>query len=163
MDFDLTEEQRMLKDSVDRLIAERYSFEQRKAICATPTAAAASCGRAIADMGLLGLPFAESDGGLGGGPVDTMIVMEAHRPRTRARAVPRHRRAGGRLLRSGASAEQRATLGPAIAAGELLLAFAHSEAQSRYDLANVARQRRERDGNRWLDLERREALRAARR
>src|SRR6516165_709794 len=78
MDFDLTDEQQLLKDSVDRLIADRYGdFERRK----TYGQCAGGWSRAVwqdfASLGLTALPFDESVGGIGGGPVETMIVMEA--------------------------------------------------------------------------------------
>jgi alkylation response protein AidB-like acyl-CoA dehydrogenase len=67
MDFDLTDDQRLLKESVDRLIADRYGFEQRKAYGAEPDGWSAAVWRQFAELGLLGLPFAESDGGYGCG------------------------------------------------------------------------------------------------
>lgn len=149
MDFDFTEEQSMLKNSVDRLVAERYGFEQRQAWLASSKGWSREMWTAYADMGLLGLPFSESDGGIGAGPVDTMIVMEAI---GRALVLEPYFAtiilAGG-CLRAGANASQRAQLVPVIAAGELLLAFAHSESQSRYELANV-RTSAKRQGDQWV-------------
>ena len=69
MDFDLTDEQRMLQDSLQRLLAERCSFEQRLAGRDEPCGYSRALWSRYAEMGLLGLPFAEGDGGLGGGPV----------------------------------------------------------------------------------------------
>ena len=59
MDFDLTDEQRLLKDSVDRLIADQYQFEQRKKFLAEPDGWSRSVWQQFAELGLLGLPFAE--------------------------------------------------------------------------------------------------------
>ena len=67
MDFDLTDEQRLLKDSVDRLVADRYLFENRKAWLKDPTGHSAEMWAQYAELGLLGLPFAEDHGGFGGG------------------------------------------------------------------------------------------------
>ena len=77
MDFDLTEEQSMLKDSVERLLADKYGFEDRRRHMATSEGWSAEMWGRYAEMGLMALPFAEADGGLGGTPVETMIVMEA--------------------------------------------------------------------------------------
>ena len=77
MDFDLSEEQRMLKDSVDRMVAGQYDFEARKRHLGEPAGWSRACWREYADMGLLVLPFAEADGGYGGTAVETLIVMEA--------------------------------------------------------------------------------------
>ena len=149
MDFDLSDEQRMLQDSVQRLLAEHCSFEQRQALLSGPADAGAALWRQFSDLGLLGLPFDEVDGGFGGGPVDTFIVMRAL---GRALApVPYLATVVlcGALLRAAASPAQRAALVPAIAAGELKLAFAHSEAQARYDLADVRTTAR-RLGDGWV-------------
>ncbi|HTW71505.1 MAG TPA: acyl-CoA dehydrogenase family protein, partial [Acetobacteraceae bacterium] len=67
MDFDLTEEQRLLKDSVDRLIADQYAFEQRKKYMAESSGWSQSIWHQYAELGLLGLPFEEKLGGFGGG------------------------------------------------------------------------------------------------
>src|ERR1700689_560826 len=77
MDFDLSQEQALLKQSVERLMADHYGFEQRKQYAATPDGWSRDLWRRYAELGLLGLPFAERDGGFGGGPVETMIVLEA--------------------------------------------------------------------------------------
>jgi alkylation response protein AidB-like acyl-CoA dehydrogenase len=77
MNFDLSEEQLMLQDSVARLLADRCSFEQRHAYLAEAGGYSESLWSQYAELGLLGLPFAEADGGFGGGPVDTLIVMQS--------------------------------------------------------------------------------------
>ena len=76
MDFDLTDEQRLLKESVDGR-RQRYAFEQRKTYRPSRMAGARRIWASYAELGLLGLPFAEDDGGFGGSAVETMIVMEA--------------------------------------------------------------------------------------
>jgi pimeloyl-CoA dehydrogenase small subunit len=158
MDFDLSDEQRMLQDSVTRLLAEQCGFEQRGAMLDGSRDAAAALWRQFAELGLLGLPFAEADGGFGGGAVDTAIVMEAL---GRALApIPYFSTVVlcGGLLRAAASPAQRAALVPEIAAGELTLAFAHSESQARFDLSDVRTTAR-RQGNGWvLDGEKRFVL-----
>ena len=94
--------------------------------------------RQYVDLGLTALPFAEEHGGIGGGPVETMIVMEAF---GRALALEPYLATvvlGGGFLRRGASDAVKSDVLPKVAAGETLLAFAHTERQSRYDLADVA-------------------------
>jgi pimeloyl-CoA dehydrogenase small subunit len=91
-----------------------------------------------ADMGLLGLPFEERYGGSGGGAVETMIVMEAFGRGLILEPYLATVVLGGGLVRLAGDEAQRAAILPKIADGSLLLAFAHSEAQSRYDLADVA-------------------------
>src|SRR3954469_2039531 len=77
MDFDLSEDQRLLKDSVDRLVLDQYQFEQRKKYMAEPAGYSAAMWNQISEIGLLGLPFPESLGGFGGGAMETGIVMDA--------------------------------------------------------------------------------------
>jgi pimeloyl-CoA dehydrogenase small subunit len=148
MDFDLTEEQRLLKESLDRLIRDRYAFEQRKNYAQNPEGWSRDLWAQYAELGLLGLPFEEQYGGSAGGPVETMIAMEAF---GRALGLEPYFATvvlGGAFLRHGASAEQSADLIPKIAAGRLTLAFAHTERQSRYTLHDIAT-RAARDGSGW--------------
>jgi pimeloyl-CoA dehydrogenase small subunit len=138
MDFELSQEQRLLQESVGRLLSDRYSFEQRTAYMKEPGGFSRALWKQYADLGILALPFAEEDGGIGGGPVDIMIVMEAM---GRALVLEPYLAtvvlAGG-VLRHAGSKVLRANIVPKIADGSLILALAHSERQSRYDLADVA-------------------------
>jgi pimeloyl-CoA dehydrogenase small subunit len=148
MDFDLTDEQRMLQDSLQRLLAERCSFEQRLAGRDEPCGYSRVLWSRYAEMGLLGLPFPEADGGLGGGPVETLIVMQAlGRALALEPYLPTVVLAGALLREAGSAAQRDAQVG-SIMAGERTLAFACTEAQSRYDLADVTT-RAERDGSGW--------------
>jgi pimeloyl-CoA dehydrogenase small subunit len=137
MDFDFTEEQSMLRDSLDRLLTDKYDFEKRKAIMAQPEGWSAEMWNAFAEMGLLALPFGEEDGGLGGTPVETMIVMESLGKALALEPYFATVVLGGGVLRLGGSAEQRAELVPQVAEGSLKLALAHTERNSRYDLNHV--------------------------
>lgn len=138
MDFDLNDDQRLLKESVERLLSDRYDFETRKQYMQEPDGWPRDLWRAYAELGLLGLPFSERHGGFGGGTVETMIVAEAF---GRALALEPYFATvvlGGGALRLGAPETMLADLAPAIAEGRTLLAFAHHERQARYDLADVA-------------------------
>jgi len=149
MDFDLSEEQRLLKESLDRLISDRYAFEQRKTYGQNPEGWSRELWSQYAELGLLGLPFPERYGGSGGGPVETMIAMEAF---GRALALEPYLATvvlGGGFLRHGGSAEQCVDLVPKIADGSLTLAFAHTERHSRYDLADIETSA-VRDGSAWV-------------
>src|SRR3954466_12000334 len=77
MDFDLSEEQRLLKDSVDGLLKSSYDFETRKKYRAEQGGWSRDVWGKFAEQGLVALPFSEEDGGFGAGPIETMIVMEA--------------------------------------------------------------------------------------
>ena len=77
MDFDLSEEQRLLKESIDGLLTDSYDFDARKKYQKEKGGWSKAVWGKLAEQGLLGLPFAEADGGFGAGAVETMIVMEA--------------------------------------------------------------------------------------
>ena len=138
MDFDLSEEQRLLKESIDGLLADAYDFEARKKYMAEKGGWSKAIWSKLAEQGLLGLPFAESDGGFGAGSVETMIVMEAM---GRALVLEPYLAtvviAGG-FLRHGGSATQKAAHLPGIIDGSKTFAFAQLEKQSRYDLFDIA-------------------------
>jgi pimeloyl-CoA dehydrogenase small subunit len=137
MDFDLSDDQRLLKDSVDRLIADRYGFEARKKLRAEPEGWSRAMWGQFAELGLLGLPFDEAHGGFGGGPVETAIVMEAFGAGLVVEPFLATVILGGGLVRRlGSQAQQDAIL-PEIAAGKLTLAFAQVERASRYNLSDV--------------------------
>jgi pimeloyl-CoA dehydrogenase small subunit len=138
MDFDLSDEQRLLRDSVGRMVADEYKFEQRKAYAKEPQGYSIERWQQFAELGLLGLPFAEEDGGIGGTPVETMLVMEAFGRGLVLEPYLATVVLGGGLLRFGGSAAQRRALIPEIAKGALRLAFGYTERQSRFDLADVA-------------------------
>ena len=124
MDFDLTDEQRLLKDSVDRLIADQYQFEQRKKYQAEVDGWGGALWQQYAELGLLGLPFAEAHGGFGGGAVETMIVMEAFGRGLVLEPYFATVILGGGLLRRAASPARQQELLPQVAQGKLKLAFA---------------------------------------
>ena len=149
MDFDLTEDQRLLKESVDRLIADQYSFAQRKAYTAEAPGWSPRMWSQITEMGLLGLTFEETLGGFGGGPVETMIVMEAFGRGLVLEPFFATVILGGGLLRRAGSAALKGALIPQVAAGKLKLAFAHVERHSRYNLADVSTTARE-DGSTYV-------------
>ena len=77
MNLELSDDQRMLKDSVDRLVAERYDVDQRRGYIALPDGWSRDMWSAFAELGLMMLPFSEDQGGLGLGGVETMLVGEA--------------------------------------------------------------------------------------
>jgi len=146
MDFDLSDEQKLIADNVARLMKDKYGFEQRKAYGAAANGFSEELWRQYADLGLLGAPFAEEEGGFGGGAVEIMLTEEAF---GRALALEPYFAtvvlAGG-ALRHGATAEQRAELIPQIASGELRLALAHAEPQSGWNIFDV-RTTAKRDGD----------------
>jgi pimeloyl-CoA dehydrogenase small subunit len=137
MDFDLTDEQTMLRDQLDRLMADTYGFEQRRKHMANPEGWSRETWSRFAEMGLMALPFSEQDGGIGGGPVETMIVMEALGKALSLEPYFSTVVLGGGALTAGADDAVRAALLPQVAEGSLKLALAHTERNARYDLHHV--------------------------
>src|SRR6476620_3636428 len=116
MDFELSDEQRLLKDSVERLTKQRYDFEMRKKYMKETDGWSRDMWRQYTELGLTALPFAAEHDGVGGGPVETMIVMEAF---GRALALEPYFATvviGGGFLRRGASDAVKADLLPKVAA-----------------------------------------------
>jgi pimeloyl-CoA dehydrogenase small subunit len=137
MDFALSDEQRLLKDSIDRLLADRYAFDQRKIYFKEPNGWSAALWSQYAELGLLGLPFAEEYGGFGGGAVEVMLVMESF---GRALILEPYLATvvlGGTAIRLGGSDTVKSHVLPSIADGTTKLAFAHGERQARYDVTDV--------------------------
>jgi pimeloyl-CoA dehydrogenase small subunit len=157
MDFDLSDEQRLLKESVDRLIEDRYGdFERRKAYRQNPGGWSQEVWRDFASLGLTALPFDESEGGIGGGPVETMIVMEAIGRGLVLEPFLSTVVLGGAALKHGANKSLAEAVIPEIAGGNCIVALAQAEPGSRYNLANVKTSAR-RSGNHFV-LEGRKSL-----
>jgi pimeloyl-CoA dehydrogenase small subunit len=137
MDFDLTDDQRLLGDSVTRLLAAEYGFEQRKALLKTPTGFSEKLWSQYAELGLLGLPIPEDYGGFGGGPVDVMLLMQAFGRHLVLEPYLATVVLGVTALRLAGTEAQQGEILPEVAAGTMKLAFAHYERQARYDLTDI--------------------------
>src|SRR3978361_1845014 len=114
MDFELSEGQRLRKESVDGLLGSSYDFDSRRKYMAEKGGWSKSLWGKLAQAGLLGLPFAEDDGGFGAGSVETMIVMEAM---GRALVLEPYLATvviGGGFLRHGGSAEPKGPHIPSV-------------------------------------------------
>lgn len=149
MDFDLSEEQTMLKDSVERLLKDQYGFEARSKHGTGEAGYSDKMWNQYAELGLLALPFAEEDGGIGGGATETMIVMEAFGGALILEPFFASIILAGGVLRHAGNAEQKAALIPAMAEGSLKMAFACAEPQGRYDLYDVETTATK-DGDGWV-------------
>ena len=149
MDFEPSDDQRLLVESVTRMLSDTYGFAQRKGYMALPEGYSPAVWSQFAEQGLLGLPFAEEYGGFGGGAQEVMLVMQAFgRVLVLEPFFPTVVLAGAALNFAG-SAEQKAALLPAIAEGRLKMAFAHGERQARYDLTDVVTTAK-RSGSGWV-------------
>jgi alkylation response protein AidB-like acyl-CoA dehydrogenase len=148
MDFSFTEEQTLLRNSLSRYLAENYAFEDWRKFTRAPEGRDPAHWRQFAELGLFAAPFPEAFGGLGGGPVESMVVMEEFgRALVVEPFVPTVVIAGGLLAKSGGALAEEIL--PRIAGGETIIAFAFAEAQSRYNLADLTSSAK-RDGETYV-------------
>jgi len=134
MNFDYTDEQQQLADSLQKYLAGQYGFEQRKAIVNSETGVSAAVWKAFAEMGLTSIALPEADGGFGGGAVDLMAAMEACGEALVVEPLLDNVGLAGRLLARCGSAAQRNAWLPGMIDGSVQLAFAGLEPGRRYDL-----------------------------
>lgn len=148
MNFELDTEQDMLRATVRDLLTGVYDVEARNRVSESDLGWSRDVWKQLAELGVLGLPFAEEHGGMGAGPVEVMAVMTeigralAPEPLLNAVYLP-----GGLVADVGSDA-QRADLLPRLSEGTLLLAFAHDEPGSRWPYLEVATTAT-RDGENW--------------
>jgi alkylation response protein AidB-like acyl-CoA dehydrogenase len=138
MEFNYTEEQLALQDTLQRFISRDYDFEKRRALAASALGYSAEAWKQYAELGLLSLPFPEDVGGLGGNAVDIMLVMEQFGQGLLLEPYLSTVVTCGGLIRDAASDKVKQALLPRIGAGELKLALATYEAAGRYDLSYVS-------------------------
>ena len=148
MHFDLNDEQRQLRDTLARFLAARYDFDSRQKILRSEPGWSPAIWKALAvDLGILGAALPEEVGGFGGGPVDTMLIMEEL---GRALVVEPYLETvviGAGLLRRAGGETAAAQIGEIIE-GKMIIAFAWSEPDSRFDPALCALTAT-RDGDGW--------------
>jgi len=134
MDFNFKEEQLQLADALRRWIARDYTFEARRAIVASPAGVSDTAWATLAELGLTALPLPASHGGFDGDAVDMFVVMQEL---GRGLVVEPYfaTMLGAEFLRHGAS---HGVLLDRVASGDLKLACALGERQSRHDLRDIA-------------------------
>ena len=137
MDFNYTDEQNALRDTLTRFIAKDYPFEARRALAKSADGFSRAHWKQFAELGLLALPFPEDFGGLNGNGVDTMLVMEAFGRGLVLEPYLATVVVAGHLVRDAGSAAQKDALLPAVAGGERMLALAHYERGARYEVSRV--------------------------
>ena len=149
MNFDYSEEQQLLADTLKRFLATHYTFDARAKIVASTAGYSEDMWAALADMGLLGVPFDTAYGGFGGNAVDVMVVMEAIGEGLVVEPYLATVGLGGQFVaRSGTEAQKQRIL-PAVIQGQAKLALAQTERGGRYDLQYVATRAR-RAGEGWV-------------
>ena len=137
MDFSFTEEQTLLRNMVQSFVQDNYNFDARMKIVRSDDGMSREIWQQFAELGLLAAPFSEEMGGLDGGPIETMVIMEElGRGLVVEPYLPTIVLCGGILSRHGSDAQKEAHL-PGIIGGEDIWALAYSEPQSRFNPADV--------------------------
>ena len=149
MNFNLSEEQGQIRDSIARFVSENYTFEQRNAVVAQEHGFSAEHWQQFAELGWLSVPFEEEQSGFGGGPVDSMVIMQEFGRGLVAEPYLATVLLFGGLLQAGANPTIQNKYIPAIIGGELQGAFAYLERQSRYAITDILTQARQ-EGDQWV-------------
>jgi pimeloyl-CoA dehydrogenase small subunit len=149
MNFDYSEEQQLLADTLKRFLATHYTFDIRTKIMASTIGHSEDVWAALADMGLFGVPFDTEYGGFGGNAVDVMVVMEAIGEGLVVEPYLATVGLGGQFVARGGTEAQRQRILPALIQGQTKLALAQTERGGRYDLQHVATRAR-RAGDGWV-------------
>ena len=137
MDFSLSEEQQLLKDSITQFVDKDYLFDVRQKNIKSELGYSSDFWKTFADLGWLGMPFSEADGGYDGGLIDLMVIMESlGRGLVVEPYIPNIVLAGGLISRLG-NEEQKTNFLPKIISGEIQMSLAFAEPQSRFNLSDV--------------------------
>jgi alkylation response protein AidB-like acyl-CoA dehydrogenase len=137
MDIQYTEEQELLRSSVQRLLRDQYDFDARRKIVASEEGFSRKRWEAFAELGLLAAPFSEEVGGLGGGSLSTMIIMQEFGRHLVVEPFIETIVVAGSLIEQTGSENQKRAFLPDIIAGKKIWALAWTEKASRFDLAKV--------------------------
>ncbi len=137
MNFELSEEQQLIQDSVARFVQENYGLEARVALAAKDPGFSTTHWQTMAELGWLALPFAEADGGFGGNQIDVMVIMEQFGKGLILEPYLASIVMGGGALKRGASAALKEEILAGVIDGTYQLTLAYAEPQSRFDLHDV--------------------------
>jgi alkylation response protein AidB-like acyl-CoA dehydrogenase len=161
MNFDRSEEQQLLAESVRRFVARDYAFETRRRIVDSEAGVSDEAWTALAQLGVLGLALPTDHGGFGGGAVDLMGPLEAFGDALIVEPWIATVALGARLIARGGSDAQKQEILPRVCDGALKLAFAQTERSSRYRLSHVATRAEKTSTGYRLSGEKRVVLHAA--
>ena len=137
MNFDLSEEQQLLKDSVERFVSDNYDLDTRQALSKNDAGFSDTYWQTMAELGWLGVTVPEAQGGFGGNQADTMVLMEAFGKGLVLEPFFASAVLGTRAVVAGGSSELQTRLLPSMVSGECRLGLAYAEEQSRFDLEDV--------------------------
>jgi alkylation response protein AidB-like acyl-CoA dehydrogenase len=137
MDFLLSDEQKQLQDLIQQFIQKDYSFDIREKLVKSEDGFSKEFWKTFSTFGLLAMPFPEEDGGYNGGPVDIMVILEAFGTGLIVEPYIPNIVLSGNLISGLGTQDQKDTILPNLFSGDMHLAFAFAEPQSRFDLNDV--------------------------
>ena len=146
MNFELSEEQKMIQQSVERFVQENYDLTNRVKISSEDPGYSKEYWGSMADLGWLGLAFDEEDGGFGGNQIDTLVLMEQFGKGLVLEPFLANIVLGGGIIKRAASHAIKESIIPSLMEGKLQITLAYAEEQSRFDIEDVATAAREEDG-----------------
>ena len=146
MNFELSEEQKMIQQSVERFVQENYDLTNRVKISSEDPGYSKEYWGSMADLGWLGLAFDEEDGGFGGNQIDTLVLMEQFGKGLVLEPFLANIVLGGGIIKRAASSAIKESIIPSLMEGKLQITLAYAEEQSRFDIEDVATAAREEDG-----------------
>ena len=138
MDFSFTSEQDQLRDTVAKLVSQKYDFDTRRKVAKSEAGWRPVMWAQFAELGLLGAPFTEAEGGFGSGPIEAMIISEEFGKGLVIEPFLQTVVIGGNFFRHGGTDAQKEENIAGIIGGETRFAFAYSEPKSRFDLHDVS-------------------------
>jgi len=138
MDFSFTSEQDQLRDTVAKLVSQKYDFDTRRKVAKSEAGWRPEMWSQFAELGLLGAPFTEAEGGFGSGPIEAMIISEEFGKGLVIEPFLQTVVIGGNFFRHGGTDAQKEENIAGIIGGETRFAFAYSEPKSRFDLHDVS-------------------------
>jgi len=147
MNFELSEEQKMIQQSVERFVQENYDLTNRIKISSEDPGYSKDYWSSMAELGWLGLAFEEEDGGFGGNQIDTLVLMEQFGKGLVLEPFLANVVLGGGAIKRGASQTIKDSIIAGIMDGSMHVTLAYAEEQSRFDIEDVATSAREEDGN----------------
>ena len=137
MNFEFSEEQTMIKDSVSRFVREQYDFDTRRGIIGSDAGISREFWTMFAELGWLSVPFAEEYGGFGGNAVDIAVVMEELGKGIVVEPYASTVVVFGGLLSASTNTDLKKQVIPSIIDGSCLGSFAYVESQSRFEMTDV--------------------------
>ena len=149
MNFELSEEQKMIQQSVERFVQENYDLPKRVEISSKDPGYSKDYWNSMAELGWLGLPFSEKDGGFGGNQIDTLVIMEQFGKGLVLEPFLANIVLGGGAIQMGGSEELKNEMLSSLIEGSKQLTLAYAEQQSRFDLEDVATSARK-EGEKYI-------------